>query len=103
MFGEVVAAEFVEALLSKKNAQRGAVVVEAIEETKPVLARVDFETLKTAQAIIWRDEINLRVALQAVMPRERLHERGGHLALKNTQIRVGRKLARRAHGDSGWL
>jgi len=105
MRGEVVAAEFVKAFLSQKNAQRRIVVVEAIEQTEPVLARINFQPLKTAQAIIWRDEINLRASLQSIMPREWLHECGGHAALEHTQIGVGAELARRghAHGGGDWL
>ena len=105
MLRKVVSAKFVKATLAKKNAQRGIVVVEAVKQTKPVLAGVDFEALEAAHAIIRRDEIHLRAGWHAILACERLHECRSHSTLKLSQIGIGAELARSvcAHEGSGSL
>ncbi len=105
MLREVIAAELLKAALTQENAQCGIVVVEAVQQAKPVLAGVDFKAREAAHAVVRREEIDLRAGGHAILARERLPQRRSHSALQLAQVGVGAETARRghAHEGSGWL
>ena len=56
MGGQVGTDEFAEAALSHHGVEAGEIIVEAVDQAKPILAVIDFDPFETAQAIVGLDE-----------------------------------------------
>ena len=102
---EVRGDELVKARLADDRADRGEILVEAIEHAEPVDAIVDLQPLERSEPVVRLDhaggDLGHRLAvlpfpLHAVAPRERAEERGGHEFLDGAQL--GGVWIERGHG-----
>src|SRR5215472_8463430 len=87
------------------GAETRVIVPKAVKNAEPVLAIVNLEPLKRAEAIVWLDELRRDVVhaaaigpmlLHSPLRREWTEQRGGHNALQLAQLRRAADLTRRS-------